>query len=134
VAYFSRAITNRRIESATTSAGKADTLGRAAAQIIVADIRSEIAGGSSITQPAGQMPIYAPLDPQKMIPSPVLAPSVSGNPVFNNLVKQSVGRFFPNTYTQTPIILSTTGRNTTISSANNRNVSLARWNYPVLNT
>ncbi len=136
VAYFSKATTNRRIESASGSAVRADILARTASEIVLSDLRSEIIGGSSINQPTTrQMPIYTPSDPQKMTPSRVLAdPAMLTNLIYDNLAKQSVGRFFPASYTVNPLITSTTRRNTSIISANNRNVSAARWNYPVLNT
>src|SRR5438874_1168539 len=52
VAYFSRTVTNRRIESATSAAVRADTLARAAAQIVVSDLKTEIIAGSELLQPA----------------------------------------------------------------------------------
>ena len=49
----------------TASAVRADVLARSAAEIILSDIKTEIAGGSVITQPASQMPIYSPSDATK---------------------------------------------------------------------
>lgn len=135
VAYFSRAITNRRIESATFAAASADTLARAASQIIASDVRSEIVAGSNINQPIGQMAIYSPSDPQKMVLFRTLRSGLLSNSSLTNLSKQSGDRFFPALgYSGTPLIITSTGRNTSIVSANNRTVSAARWNAPVLNT
>ncbi len=138
VAYFSRATTNRRIDKASTSAVGADVLARTASEIILSDLKTEVIAGSMITQPTSQqMPIYSPIDAQKMVPARVLAQSAMlGDTTFNNLAKQSIGRFFPTSggYTLTPLIVSSTGRDTSIVSANNKVVSLARWNAPVLNT
>ena len=137
VAYFSRATTNRRIESASFGAAKADILARAAAQVVISDVRNEITAGSTVTQPSQQMPIFAPLDPQKMVPSRALLQSaMETSPDFTNLIKQSGNRFYPAAggYNGTPLILSSTGHDTSVMSANKRNVSVTRWNVPVLNS
>lgn len=136
VAYFTRATSNRRVESASSSAIRADILARSASEIILSDLRTEMVAGSTLSQPSTlQMPIYIPTDAQKMIPSRVLAGSTTGA-TFNNLVKQSVGRFFPSAGygTQTPLITATTGKDTSVVSVNNKTVGTARWNAPVLNT
>jgi len=135
LAYFSRAVTNRRVESSISSAARADALARTSAQIIVSDAKAEIAGGSETLQPSQQMPIYRPTSTQSVIPSRVLARNdMLSDATFNSLVKQSTGRFFPTSYSRTPAITGSSGTNTTIASVNNANVSIARWNAPVLNT
>jgi Tfp pilus assembly protein PilX len=137
VAYFSRTITNRRVESAASGSARAETLARAASQIILSDIHAEIVAGSTVSQPApNQMRIYKPTDAQKAVPARVLATgAMATNPNFNSLVKQSTGRFYPATgYSGTPLITSSSGSKTTVVSANNKNVSIARWNAPLLNS
>lgn len=133
VAYFSRATTNRRIESATAAAVEADILARAAAQIALSDVKSEIIGGSTAI---GSPPLYRPTTPQQMIPYRVLAQTaMSTNPIFDNLVKQSTAAFFSGSgYSGTPLINGASPIDTSVVSANNRIVSLARWNAPVLNS
>lgn len=137
VAFFSRATSNRRIEKASSSAVGADILARTASEIIVSDIRTEIAAGSTIDQPStAQPPIYVPSDPLKMVPSRVLASSsLLSDPNFNSLVKQSSTRFFPSSGygALAPLITATTGQDTSIASANSKTVTLSRWNVPALN-
>jgi Tfp pilus assembly protein PilX len=137
VAYFARATTNRRIVSATSSAVSADMLARASLEFVIADLKTEIAGGSEVLQPSVDQPaIYRPSTPQMVVPARVLAQSsMLTDSTFNNLVKQSTGRSFPTTgYTTTPSITASTGHTTDVASSNNRVVSVARWNTPVLNT
>jgi Tfp pilus assembly protein PilX len=135
VAYFSRTTTDRRIESASSGAVRADILARATAQLVLSDIKMEIVGGSTVTQPAGQMAIYSPASAQSAVPARVLATAgMLTTPTFNSLVKQSTGRFFPPGYTTTPAITVSTGRDTSVTSSNSRIVSAARWNAPALNT
>jgi hypothetical protein len=103
--------------------------------MIISDIKTEIVGGSNITQPAGQMPVYQPSSAQNVVPSRALANgSMLTDPIFNSLIKQSSGSFFQGGYTTTPLITGSTGRDTSVASANNRIVSATRWNAPVLNT
>ena len=135
VAYFSRTVATRQIQSATASASQAEILARGAAEMVVSDLKTEILAGSEINQPqTTDPPIFRPSDPSKAVPSRVIVASLSARPEFNNLVKQSIGRFFPTSGfgTQAPLITSSTGRDTTVPSQNGRNVSLARWNVPVL--
>ena len=137
VAYFSRATTTRRIESAGSGAARANTLARAASQMILSDIRSEIVAGSQVSQPTGQMAIYKPADPQTVVPARVLATgAMASNATFNSLVKQSTGRFFPSAGypAANPLITAASGIKTTVTSANNKAVSINRWNAPALNT
>ncbi|MEO6970934.1 MAG: hypothetical protein ABI217_08570 [Chthoniobacterales bacterium] len=136
VAYFTRATSNRRVESASSAAIRADILARSASEIVLSDLRAEIVAGSTLSQPTTlQMPIYIPTDPQKMVPSRVLAGATTG-PDFNSLVKQSVGRFFPTAGygTQVPLIIATTNSDASLISVNYKTVGTARWNAPVLNT
>lgn len=133
VAYFARATTNRRIEGATASAVAADILARAGGQIVVSDIKSEIVGGSVAI---GSPVIYRPTTAQQMIPFRVVAQNAMlSDPTFDNLVKQSTAPFFPvGTYSGTPLLSGVTPIDTTVTSSNNRTVSLARWNVPALNS
>jgi len=112
-------------------------LARASAEFVIADIKSEIAGGSEVLQPtADQAAIYRPSSPQMAVPYRVLALSaMATSATFNNLVKQSTAAFFPSAgYARSPSIAGSTSRTTDVSSANNRSVSIARWNIPTLNT
>ncbi|MBA3351184.1 MAG: hypothetical protein H0U23_01945 [Blastocatellia bacterium] len=133
VAYFSRTVTNRGIESASSSAARVDILARASAQMILSDIKGEIVAGST---GVGSPAVYRPTDAKYMVPARVLAQNAMlASSDFNSLAKQSVGRFYPSVgYSGTPLITAATATDTTVSSINSRIVSLARWNMPVLNT
>ena len=134
VAYFSRTMSNRRIEHATSSAVRADTLAVAAAEIVVADVRTEIVSGSD-PAPTSRGP-FVPTSAAHMVPARTLAAATMlSNPNFNGLVKQSTSRFFPvGGYSAAPMIATATTSDTTLPSANGRTVSVARWNTPALNS
>lgn len=136
VAYFTRTTSDRAIETASSSAVRADLLSRTAGELILSDVRTEIVAGSTLSQPSTlQMPVYLPTDAQKMVPSRVLSEKTSGAS-FNNLVKQSVGRFFPSAGygPQAPLITATTSIDTSIPSDDGKTVGAARWNAPMLNS
>lgn len=132
VAYFSRATTDRRIESAASQAVTAEILARSSAQLILSDIKTELVAGSAPTTAAP--PIYRPTTAQQMVPSRALAQAaLLTDSNFTSLVKQSGSRFFPTSgYSGTPLIVESTGRDTANPSRNDRVVSAARWNAPVL--
>lgn len=135
VAFFSQATANRQIESASASRVAADMLAKSAADLVVGDLRTEIVAGSDRLGYPSEPPIYQPLDRANVIPSRVIADGAAG-PAFENLIKQSVGRFFPNSSARypnaNPLIQADTGVTTDTPSANNRIVSGERWDMVML--
>jgi hypothetical protein len=137
VAYLSRTITNRRIVAATSGGVRADVLARAAAQIILADTKREIAGGSEVFNPSpDQATIYRPIAAAYVVPYRALVQaSMLTDSTFNNLVKQSGSPFFPiGGYTTQPQLTAATGHTTDVAATNGRTVGITRWNAPILNS
>lgn len=135
VAFLSKALSSRKIEDVSGKIVETDLLARSALEAVVGDLRAEMRAGSTLHSSNG-VTVLQPAAPDAMLPRRVLAASVSGTN-FASLVKQSVGRFFPNSAptdqnSVTPIIQAATGISTDTASANGRVVTGARWTTPRL--
>ena len=144
VAYFSQTITDRQIAHTSFNQSNADQLAASAVGIILGDLRQEIIKGSASPAPSfgpatspGPYYLYNP----SPSPSPNAVPKRSGTPLAGatpipNLVRRSVR--------DDPIASPGLGsrasavNSTSDVSANNRSITLARWNkhylIPKLNT
>jgi len=137
VLFFTRATSNRQIESAETANQEADLLARGAMQAVVRDIRQEMVAGSTNYVSSG-VSIFQPITNTAAIPYRALAPGISLTDTnFYNLAKQSgTNAMFPSTapYTNnsvTPLVIGSSITTDTVS-ANGRTVSGVRWNAPYL--
>ncbi|MDP9162389.1 MAG: hypothetical protein M3O09_19460, partial [Acidobacteriota bacterium] len=120
VSYFGRTTTDRQLAGASFNQMEADTLARGALDIIVADFKQEIAGGSTSSTVAG-VTRYTPTIAAHVVPQ--RSGTQAATP---NLIRRSVN----------PDLISSPGvgsrasavNSTTDTSANGRAISLARWN------
>ena len=98
VAYFSRAMFSRKSSNNSASETKADMLARSATDQIVADLRQEIATGSTLTTypasaSATPYTVYVPTANAYMLPQRSGTPPPTGSPAvgpITNLVRRSV--------------------------------------------
>lgn len=124
VAYFSRSMTDRQLSNSSFNQSKMDAFAKSAADIIVGDLKQEIANGSDVTT-VGNVSIYAPKTAANMLPVRSGNPSGPPDPI-PNLVRRSVR--------SDPIAAPGVGsrasavNSTTDVSANGRSISLDRWN------
>ena len=146
VAFFSRATSNRSIESSRANEVLADQLAQTAAAHVTGQFLQEIAAGSNATTVNGTT-IFRPLTPANAVPQRRLVlTSMTSNATFTNLVRQSGpadsaqpdadgtaapaanGRSITSTAWSKPLLLN--GSNTTSTpgtfSANN---TLPQWIY-----
>ena len=117
VAYFTRTTNERQLATATSSQSAADELARSALEIVVGDIKQEIADGSSTATASAA---YPPLGPANVVPAR------SGNPPdVPNLIRRSV-RSDPIVPPGVPSRASAVASGD--PSANGRFIDAARWN------
>ncbi len=136
VAYFSRAMTDRQLSNASSSAVTADALARSATDTILGDFREEIILGSTRLTPSPAPvsgDVYMPTANTNAVPqrnASLAAPAVSPFPI--NLVRRSVrADASPASadYIKPPGITSRASAASAASpSTNGRVVSPARWN------
>jgi Tfp pilus assembly protein PilX len=89
VAFFSRATSNRSIESSRANEVLADQLAQTAAAHVMGQFLQEIAAGSNATTVNGTT-IFRPLTPANAVPQRRLVlSSMTSNATFTNLVRQS---------------------------------------------
>lgn len=138
LAFFINSTLNGQLEVSSTSRVETNIIARSALELIVADLKQEMAAGSGM---AGEIMVPSTnADNLAMRPSRVLADTgMLTNPAFDTLIKQSVSgsAFFPSTapYTNngiSPKIGPASTINTLSAARNNRKVSLTRWNFPAL--
>ena len=133
VAYFSRTMVSRQLSNASTAAGQASTIANSAADIIVGDLKQEIANGATMTL-AGNNPTYVPKQASNAVPQRNAAPAVTATGgVIPNLVRRSASKDAvvgdPTDYVSAPALTSRASAvNSTVPSLNGRYVSPARWN------
>ena len=148
VAFFSRAITERQVSNSSASQTKADLLARSCADLIIADLKQEIAAGSTAYSPVAGVTIYTPTaDPTGAATPPVLTssvvpwvsgvptPSAAGSPFpIPNLIRRSVRASdssvvaYPSIYVNPPPNRASAVNSTANPSTNGRAVSPAEWN------
>lgn len=126
VACFSRSLTDRKLSNSSFNQAKVDALAKSAADIIVGDLKQEIANGSDVTT-VGGVSIYSPATAANMIPARSgNPPAVAGTDPIPNLVRRSV-RSDPIASPGVPSRASAVNSTTDVS-ANGRSISLDRWN------
>jgi len=138
VAYFSRTVTDRQVAQGSFNQTKTDQLAMSATDLIMTDLKQEIANGSTAAT-VGSITIYTPTSNGNMVPmrsgtpDPTLIPTPTPIP---NLVRRSVRTDpipVPGVSSRASALNSTTD-----ASANGRSVSAARWNrhylVPKINT
>ncbi len=113
VGYLSRTITNRQLAHGGFNDVKADELARSALDLVVADLKQEIAAGT-------------PIDNSNILPQRSPMPAVGVLPDIPNLIRRSVR----SDSIPAPAVSSHASavNSTADASANGRSVSLARWN------
>jgi Tfp pilus assembly protein PilX len=122
LAYLSRTVTDRQLAQSSYHDTSADLLARSALDVIVGDLRQEIAAGSSSTTVNG-LTVYTPNSTANMLPTRSGNPIGSPDPV-PNLVRRSY-------WNDTNLSVRSRASNvnsTTGISLNGRSVSSTRWN------
>ena len=133
LAYFTRAGTDRQLAQASSIDIAVDLLARSALDIVVSDFKQEIVSGSSSMTVNGST-YFTPI-----VNTNYVIPMRSGNPVFagnqtNDPIPNLIRRSFNNGLTPPDPIpppgvpSRASAINSTVSSLNERSVSLARWN------
>lgn len=136
LAYFSQSVADRQLAKSSSENATADLLARSALDLIVGDFKQEIVKGSSRTTP-----------PYAVSANAYILPMRSGNPAFNpppnltdpptdpipNLIRRSVNNGLQPPNGPDPILAPgipsrAAPINSTVTSANGRSVSAARWN------
>jgi len=129
VAYLSRTTGDRQLAHGTFSENRADILARSALDLIVGDLKQEIANGSSVsTDSNGKNSIYSPTTAANILPRRSGTPTpVSSPDPMPNLVRRSV---YNDGIASPPGVPSRASNlnSTTAASLNGRSVALAQWN------
>jgi hypothetical protein len=120
--YFSRTTSERQLAHSSYNDTSADLLARTALDIIVSDLKQEIAAGSSLTTVNG-LTIYTPNSSANMLPMRSGNPSGSPDPI-PNLVRRS----WANDTNLTIRSRASNVNSTSDISLNGRSVSSTRWN------
>ncbi len=138
VAFFSRAVFDRQISNNSTNTTKTDTLAWGAINTVVGDLKQEMAAGSTHlnSTTASTTAIYAPLGISggNQTAVPFRMPTCG---TFANLIKQSAYNqsFYTGAYydsSQYPVPSRAANVSSTTPALNQRYISLARWNKPLL--
>ncbi|MEO7931521.1 MAG: hypothetical protein ABIT76_00030 [Chthoniobacterales bacterium] len=131
VAFFSRSILDRQISNSSATQAKVELLAQGAAAQIIADLKTEIAAGSTITTPAPGVNIYSPKASLSTVPALVGSTGTGG---LENLVKRSAYNqpFYPTTGYDANGSKRAANVSSTLPSQNGRFISAARWNKPLL--
>ena len=146
VAYFSRTLTTRQLANASTSTTQAEMLANSATDVILGDLKQEIAdptASTASTPPPAALPagstVYVPTKAIYAVPqrnaSPTATPATSPAPMVGpipNLVRRSLradSTAGGTNYVPSPGLTSrASAANSTTPSLNGRFVSAARWN------
>lgn len=134
VAYFSRATSDRTVAQSSVHQTKVDQVAASGMDVIIGELRQEIANGSTPTTVNG-VTIYTPTSAANMLPVTFGNPNPPGIP---NLVRRSIsGDTSAIPAPGFPSLASAVNSKTDIS-ANGRSITLPRWNkhylVPKLNT
>jgi Tfp pilus assembly protein PilX len=143
LAFFSRATSERQVSNSSANQTNVALLAQGGLDTIVADLKQEIAAGSTLSTLSG-VTIYNSNPTAAASPStltPALAGS-SGSGGLENLVKRSAYglKFYPTDSSYDTAAYPPSNRaagpstqaGTTVPSFNGRAISLARWNKPLL--
>jgi hypothetical protein len=147
VAFFSRALNERKISDSSVNQTKVEVLAQGALNTILGDLKQEIAAGSIMNSPSVGAAVFMPGSPQ------TAGPALSGTGGLTgfapNLLKRSASgaAFFSGTsynFSNNTVAGSSTtttlytipnrasSASTTGTSRNGRTISLSRWNKPLL--
>jgi hypothetical protein len=127
LAFFSRAALNRQISNASANQTKAEILARSAIDVILGDLRQEMAQGSTVTITNGPT-IYYPLSPADMLPAR------SGNPAFVGATNDPIPNLIRRSVRNDPLatrfgsVSASAANSSENPSANGRTISRSRWN------
>lgn len=130
VAFFSRATLHRQVGNNGSARARAEILGRTAADLVVADLKTEIKAASTVK---GSAPyeIYVPKTAQDMVPTRVLIDTTAAtNASYANLVKQSGGSKVGSGSVGGLLIASSV--DTKAASTDGRTIGGVRWSSPFL--
>ncbi|MEI9997922.1 MAG: hypothetical protein WDO13_01510 [Verrucomicrobiota bacterium] len=132
--FLSRTLVERTVADSNMNQTKAATLAQSALDVILGDLKQEIVLDSTAVT-VGNTTVYEPIYPATAaIPSP-MSPIRCTTPLANpNLIRISSASAYPAALTALGIPTRASAVNSTNdTSANGRNVSLARWNSHYLN-
>ena len=128
VAFLSRATFERQLSNASFSQGKVDLAGQGAINAVICDLQQEMVAGSNGTgTPTLASGFLYPTSPANAVPALVGFTQAAG---LENLLK--VSRSGSAFYSGGPSRASSINTANTSSSLNNRVITLARWNAPLL--
>jgi len=127
VAYFSRALFSRKLSDSSINQAKAEALARSATDIVIGDLKQEIADpNASTSNTVNGVTIYTPKSPSNIIPVRSTAISaLAENDKINNLIRTSSTIAPPAPAVDTALaspVLSTT------AASNGRIITPSRWN------
>ncbi len=131
VAFFSRSILHRQVASTSGSQTRVDILAQSALEIVIGDLKQEIAAGSTANT-VGGITIYTPISNRTVAPydgdiNRTLQPNLLKTSAFSKAVFSGTPYASGSTATIRASNALTTG-----TSANQRFISLGRWNAPLL--
>jgi len=121
VAFFSRSLVGRQVSNSSANQTNANVLAQSAADIIIANLRQEIANGSTLSS-SNNITIYTPSTAANMLPVR------SGNPspdTIPNMLRRSVRS---DTIASPGVSSSASAVSSTDASLNGRSISNASWN------
>lgn len=127
VAYFSRALFSRKLSDSSINQAKAEILARSAADIVVSDLKQEIADPNASTAvTVNGVTIYTPKSPANIVPMRSAAVSaLTGEDEINNLIRTSSATAPPAPAVDTALASPVPS---TTASANGRIFTASRWN------
>lgn len=123
VAYFSRAVSNRKLSNSSFNQAKTDEMARSALDIIVSGLRQEIVNGSTANT-SGTTTVYLPNSAAAMFPVRNGIPQSSGTAIFPTLLRVSS----TNAISTPAADFTASDTLTTGTSSNGRYITPARWN------
>ncbi len=143
IAYFSRAVEQRKVSSNSAASASVDLFAQGALEYVFTDLRSEIVAGSTeieeadvkifepLREESGGLAFYPTIRPQSNIS--LSADTVPADP-FKSLIKLSRGGvpFFQSNYHTGTGVVRASGISTETPSINGRFLSREDWNLPKL--
>lgn len=122
ISFFVHVTANRKIESSRANRIKTDMLAQSAGNYVINQFLQEITGTDASSKTTlGKVSIYAPLTQSNAVPRRLVSTNIlDTDRSFSNLIRQSIN--------QTDV----SADNTATPSKNERVISLARWNAPIL--
>jgi len=125
LAFFARATSNRIIEASRSSQVLVQQVAETGADYVVSQFLREIASNSTVTTNSGVV-VYRPTTNTFAVPRRFVAPSLTNDTNFYNLIRQSVTNASADT--------NASPDNSATLAKNGRSVGVTRWNAPQLLT